>query len=224
MAASLRRPERLAVAALPWLLCGACGLLASHIEPADAPPGSGFAGFEGEEGPGPGTPLAPGLGDRETPPSTAPAPQPVDERDVWLRLPGEYELAVSRFESPPLREVDGRRLIELTAAPCRIGEQEPTPVEASSAEACRIANLRDIASRSQVAWRLPAGDYRVRVVNGAIDHGTGLSIRTEAGRYLVSRGGGAPGTELVEDVTLRAGRYRVSLPLVPTPEYLWEVR
>jgi len=157
----------------------------------------------------------------------APAPDPNPE-DLLLRLPADMRLAASETvnaERLGRVEVEGdRRVILLTPLPCRIGEQEAAPQEAADRESCRSLNMKTFAARSQQVWTLAPGRYTVRVVNRQVGWPVGLWIRSDKGESLAAAGGGAAGETIEVDVDLAPGNYLVSLPLLPTPDYLWEVK
>ncbi len=148
--------------------------------------------------------------------------------DALLRLPSAMQLAVAETVNAERlgrvqREGD-RRVIVLTPLPCRIAEQEAAPSAATDREGCRIANQTAFASRSQQVWTLPAGRYTVRVVNREVDWPVGLWLRSDKGNAVAAEGGGGRGETIEVEVDLVPGNYLVSLPLLPTPDYLWQVQ
>jgi hypothetical protein len=157
----------------------------------------------------------------------APAPDPHPE-DLLLRLPSAMRLAAAETvnaERLGRVEVEGeRRVIVLTPLPCRIAEQEAAPQEADDREGCRSLNMATFAARSQQVWTLAPGHYTVRVVNRQVGWPVGLWIRSDRGESLAAAGGGAAGETIEFEVDLAPGNYLVSLPLLPTPDYLWEVK
>ena len=157
----------------------------------------------------------------------APAPDPHPE-DLLLRLPAAMQLAAAEtvnVERLGRVQVEGdRRVIVLTPLPCRIAEQEAAPQEASDREGCRSLNMKTFAARSQQVWTLAPGRYTVRVVNRQVGWPVGLWIRSDKGESLAAAGGGAAGETIEIEVDLAPGNYLVSLPLLPTPDYLWEVK
>ncbi len=157
----------------------------------------------------------------------APGPDPNPE-DLLLRLPADMRLAAAETvnaERLGRVQVDGdRRAIVLTPLPCRIAEQEAAPQEAADREGCRSLNMNTFAARSQQVWSLAPGRYTVRVVNRQVGWPVGLWIRSDKGESLVAEGGGAAGETIEIEVDLAPGNYLVSLPLLPTPDYLWEVK
>lgn len=157
----------------------------------------------------------------------APAPHPHPE-DLLLRLPAEMRLAAAETvnaERLGLVETEGdRRMIVLTPLPCRIAEQEAAPQEATDREGCRSLNMATFAARSQKVWTLAPGHYTVRVVNREVGWPVGLWIRSDKGESLAAEGGGAAGETIEVEIDLVPGSYLVSLPLLPTPDYLWEVK
>lgn len=159
---------------------------------------------------------------RQTP---APATNP---EDLLLRLPSAMRLAAAETvnaERLGRVQVEGdRRVIVLTPLPCRIAEQEAAPQEAADRESCRSLNMKTFAARSQQVWSLAPGRYTVRVANRQVGWPVGLWIRSEEGESLAAAGGGSAGETIEIEVDLAAGNYLVSLPLLPTPDYLWEVK
>jgi hypothetical protein len=159
---------------------------------------------------------------RQTP---APASNPEDR---LLRLPADMRLAAAETvnaERLGRVQVEGdRRVIVLTPLPCRIAEQEAAPQEATDREGCRSLNMNTFAARSQQVWSLAPGRYTVRVVNRQVGWPVGLWIRSERGESLAAAGGGSAGETIEIEVDLAPGNYLVSLPLLPTPDYLWEVK
>ena len=157
----------------------------------------------------------------------APAPDPHPE-DLLLRLPADMRLAAAETinaERLGRVQVEGdRRVILLTPLPCRIAEQEVAPQEAADREGCRSLNMATFAARSQQVWTLAPGRYTVRVVNRQVGWAVGLWIRSDKGESLAAEGGGAAGETIEVEVDLVPGSYLVSLPLLPTPDYLWEVK
>ena len=157
----------------------------------------------------------------------APAPDPHPE-DLLLRLPADMRLAAAETinaERLGLVQTEGdRRVIVLTPLPCRIAEQEVAPQEAADREGCRSLNMATFAARSQQVWTLAPGRYTVRVVNRQVGWPVGLWIRADKGESLAAEGGGAAGETIEIEVDLVPGSYLVSLPLLPTPDYLWEVK
>ncbi len=159
---------------------------------------------------------------RQTP---APASNPEDR---LLRLPADMRLAAAETvnaERLGRVQVEGdRRVIVLTPLPCRIAEQEAAPQEAADREGCRSLNMNTFAARSQQVWSLAPGRYTVRVVNRQVGWPVGLWIRSEKGESLAAAGGGSAGETIEIEVDLAPGNYLVSLPLLPSPDYLWEVK
>ena len=160
---------------------------------------------------------------RREPPASAEHPE-----DARLRLPGEMRLApaetVQAERLGRVHDEGDRKVIVLTPMPCRILEQEASPGSAADREGCRLANQRDFAARSQQVWTMRPGRYTVRVANSAVDWPVGLWIRSTSGLSVAAAGGGAKGEVIEVDVELGVGDYLVSLPLLPTPDYLWQVR
>jgi hypothetical protein len=159
---------------------------------------------------------------RQTP---APASNPEDR---LLRLPADMRLAAAETvnaERLGRVQVEGdRRVIVLTPLPCRIAEQEAAPQEATDREGCRSLNMNTFAARSQQVWSLAPGRYTVRVVNRQVGWPVGLWIRSEKGESLAAAGGGSAEETIEIEVDFAPGNYLVSLPLLPTPDYLWEVK
>ena len=156
-----------------------------------------------------------------------PAPDPHPE-DPLLRLPAEMRLAAAEtVNAERLGRVEkegDRRVIVLTPLPCRIAEQEAAPQEAADREGCRSLNMATFTARSQQVWTLAPGRYTVRVVNRQVGWPVGLWVRSDKGESLAAEGGGAAGETIEIEVDLVPGSYLVSLPLLPTPDYLWEVK
>lgn len=156
----------------------------------------------------------------------APAAEPHPE-DRLLRLPRDLELtAAETVNAERLGRVqveEDKRVIVLTPLPCRIAEQEATPTDATDREGCRVANQLSFGARSQQVWTLPPGRYTVRVVNQEVDWPVGLWLRSTKGESLAAAGGGARGETIEVEVQLTPGTYLVSLPLLPTPDYRWQV-
>ena len=156
-----------------------------------------------------------------------PAPDPHPE-DRLLRLPAEMRLAAAEtVNAERLGRVEkegDRRVIVLTPLPCRIAEQEAAPQEAADREGCRSLNMATFTARSQQVWTLAPGRYTVRVVNRQVGWPVGLWVRSDKGESLAAEGGGAAGETIEIEVDLVPGSYLVSLPLLPTPDYLWEVK
>ena len=157
----------------------------------------------------------------------APAPDPHPE-DLLLRLPAEMRLAAAETVNPErlgrVEKEGDRRVIVLTPLPCRIAEQEAAPQEAADRESCRSLNMATFTARSQQVWTLAPGRYTVRVVNRQVGWPVGLWVRSDKGESLAAEGGGAAGETIEIEVDLVPGSYLVSLPLLPTPDYLWEVK
>ena len=155
----------------------------------------------------------------------APDPHPEDR---LLRLPAEMRLAAAEtVNAERLGRVEkegDRRVIVLTPLPCRIAEQEAAPQEAADREGCRSLNMATFTARSQQVWTLAPGRYTVRVVNRQVGWPVGLWVRSDKGESLAAEGGGAAGETIEIEVDLVPGSYLVSLPLLPTPDYLWEVK
>lgn len=207
------------------LLLGGCGF-AGQTRPADPLPAPTETG-DGSGGTEAGAPLqvppsGRALARRESPTVEA------HPEDAFPRLPDDMRLAVAETVNAErlgrVQEEEGRRVILLTPMPCRIAEQEAAPSEAADREQCRRDNLRNFARRSQQAWTLLPGRYTVRVVNREVDRPVGLWIRAASGLSVGAAGGAAKGETLEVEVELAVGDYLVSMPLLPTPDYLWQVR
>lgn len=155
------------------------------------------------------------------------APDPHPE-DLLLRLPADMRLAAAEtVNAERLGRVEkegDRRVIVLTPLPCRIAEQEAAPQAAADRESCRSLNMATFTVRSQQVWTLAPGHYTVRVVNRQVGWPVGLWIRSDKGDSLAAEGGGAAGETIEVEIDLVPGSYLVSLPLLPTPDYLWEVK
>ena len=95
---------------------------------------------------------------------------------------------------------------------------------AANREGCRSLNMATFAARSQQVWTLAPGRYTVRVVNRQVGWPVGLWLRSDRGDSLAAEGGGTAGETIEVEVELPPGNYLVSLPLLPTPDYLWEVK
>lgn len=154
----------------------------------------------------------------------APAPHP---EDLLLRLPSAMQLAAAETVNAErlgrVQTEGDRRVIVLTPLPCRIAEQEAAPQEAANREGCRSLNMATFAARSQQVWTLAPGRYTVRVVNRQVGWPVGLWLRSDRGDSLAAEGGGTAGETIEVEVELPPGNYLVSLPLLPTPDYLWKV-
>jgi len=154
----------------------------------------------------------------------APAPHP---EDLLLRLPSAMQLAAAETVNAErlgrVQTEGDRRVIVLTPLPCRIAEQEAAPQEAADRESCRSLNMATFAARSQQVWTLAPGRYTVRVVNRQVGWPVGLWLRSDRGDSLAAEGGGTAGETIEVEVDLPPGNYLVSLPLLPTPDYLWKV-
>lgn len=109
----------------------------------------------------------------------------------------------------------------LTLDDCALLEWEPEPV-ASGGERCATFAQRRFDERAQVALRVPAGAHAITLVNLGPAAAGGLWIRDvdDAARTALSAGGATQGVPIVYEVELAPGRYRVSGPLTPTPDYL----
>lgn len=204
------------------------GLSGCSLPGRSAPDGGSWSTVPAAEG----SEAAPALLPLELPPSgraltrVGPAAEPHAE-DQLLRLPGAMQLAEAETvnaERLGRVQLEGdRRVILLTPLPCRIAEQEASPSEPNDRESCRVTNQTTFAARAQQVWTLPPGRYTVRVVNREVDWPVGLWLRSTKGESLAAAGGGAAGETIEVEVNLVPGSYLVSLPLLPTPDYLWRV-
>ncbi len=121
--------------------------------------------------------------------------------------------------------------IELTQVPCQFLEPETKNqyFHTTHAEDCRRINQQTAAERLKHAkvLHIHAGDVVFRVRNQDVPYALGFWLRgVGLSRWrLPSVSGGGIQTGMSKDykVHLKAGHYRYSCPLNPTPDYLLEV-
>lgn len=157
----------------------------------------------------------------ELPALPSPDPLPLE-----VRAPGSMMLTVAAqvdavSEGLVRSSGDGAWSWALTLSDCAYREFEPQAV-ASGGERCATFAQARFEERTQTSLRVPAGTHHVTVSNEGPASVGGLWIREEddASETAVTAGGAARGEEVVYSFELTPGRYRLSCPLTPTPDYL----
>jgi len=120
------------------------------------------------------------------------------------------------------------RVIELHQTACQFTEAEggDRHYDAHSFDACEALNSRTGEARltGSTPLRLHAGSYTFRVYNEDVPYVLGFWLRGSGlGRLTlpsVSGGGIGPGEFREYGIELKAGEYRYSCPLNPTPDYV----
>ena len=120
------------------------------------------------------------------------------------------------------------QIITLTQTPCQFIETEGSDhaYGAKTAAECKTINKAsgaDRVAKSEVI-KLKPGAYTFRVTNKNVPYGLGFWLRGQGivGRATlpsVSGGGLKTGTTKDYNITLKPGKYYLSCPLNPTPDY-----
>ena len=119
------------------------------------------------------------------------------------------------------------KTIPLTQTGCQFVETESQDYQftPTKAEDCRQINQDSLASRESTfkPLSLPAGEYVFQVSNQDVPYELGFYLRGQGANRAtlpsVSGGGLEKGVTKDYRVTLRPGKYWISCPLNPTPDY-----
>ncbi len=136
-------------------------------------------------------------------------------------------IALNRFTLPAKSQSNSAQIIELTQTGCQFLETEAKNYNftTTKAEDCKEFNSETLSQRKSEfkPLSLPAGEYIFRVTNQNVPYNLGFYLRGQGvGRITlpkVSGGGLTQNTTKDYPVTLTKGKYWISCPLNPTPDY-----
>ena len=119
------------------------------------------------------------------------------------------------------------KIIEITQKGCQFVETEDKDYEfvTENAEDCKAINQATLEERQEKfkPLSLSAGDYIFKVTNQNIPYEVGFYLRgqgiSKAVLPTTSGGGLVEGTTKEYQVNLKPGKYWISCPLNPTPDY-----
>ena len=119
------------------------------------------------------------------------------------------------------------KIITLTQTGCQFVETESQDYQftPTKAEDCRQINKDSLTSRKSTfkPLSLPAGEYVFQVSNKNVPYELGFYLRGQGANRAtlpsVSGGGLEQGVTKDYRITLRPGKYWISCPLNPTPDY-----
>ncbi len=137
------------------------------------------------------------------------------------------EIAPHRFTLPAKSQSNSAQIIELTQTGCQFLETESKNYNfpTTKAKDCKQFNSETLSQRKSEfkPLSLPAGEYIFRVTNQNVPYNLGFYLRGQGvGRITlpkVSGGGLTQNTTKDYPVTLTKGKYWISCPLNPTPDY-----
>ena len=143
-----------------------------------------------------------------------------------LLLAGASAIAIANLTFPVKSQSDNVTTIALTQTGCQFVETEGKNhnFQTTSAADCKKINSDTLAEREKEfkPLELTAGEYVFQVTNENVPYELGFYLRGQ-GRFSTlpktSGGGLTAGTTKEYRVTLRPGKYWISCPLNPTPDY-----
>ncbi len=144
-----------------------------------------------------------------------------------LLLVGVGAIAIANLTSPVKSQSDNATVITLTQTGCQFVETESKNYnyQTTSAADCEKINGDTLAEREKEfkPLELTAGEYVFQVTNENVPYELGFYLRgqgiSRATLPSTSGGGLTTGTTKEYRVTLRPGKYWISCPLNPTPDY-----
>ena len=136
-------------------------------------------------------------------------------------------IALNHFTSPAQSQSNSAQIIELTQTGCQFLETESKNHNfvTTKAEDCKKFNNQTLSQRKSEfkPLSLPTGEYIFRVTNQNVPYSLGFYLRGQGLGKLtlpnVSGGGLSQNTTKDYVVTLTKGKYWISCPLNPTPDY-----
>ncbi|WP_144053299.1 hypothetical protein [Xenococcus sp. PCC 7305] len=136
-------------------------------------------------------------------------------------------IAIANLSSPVNSQSDNATVIALTQTGCQFVETEAQNYnyQTTSAADCKKINGDTLAEREKEfkPLELAAGEYVFQVTNENVPYELGFFLRgqgiSRATLPTTSGGGLTAGTTKEYKVTLRPGKYWISCPLNPTPDY-----
>ena len=134
---------------------------------------------------------------------------------------------LSLFNSSVKAQSSEPTVVEITQTGCQFIETEKKDYgfTTNSAQDCKTINkdTEDERKAEFVPLSLPAGDYIFKVTNQNVPYELGFYLRGQglgiATLPKTSGGGLVAGTTKEYRVTLKPGKYWISCPLNPTPDY-----
>ena len=144
-----------------------------------------------------------------------------------LLIVGTSVIAIANLTSPVKSQSDNATTIVLTQTGCQFVETESKNYnfQTTSAADCKKINGDTLADRKKEfkPLELTAGEYVFQVTNENVPYELGFYLRGQgiSRATLPSASGGGLTTGTTKDyrVTLRPGKYWISCPLNPTPDY-----
>ncbi len=148
-------------------------------------------------------------------------------KNKLLLIAGASAIAIANFTSPVKSQSDDATVIALTQTGCQFVETESKNYnyQTSSAADCKKINSETLSEREKSfkPLELTAGEYVFQVTNENVPYELGFYLRgqgiSRATLPSTSGGGLTEGTTKEYRVTLRPGKYWISCPLNPTPDY-----
>lgn len=144
----------------------------------------------------------------------------------FLLLVGASAIALANLSSP-VKSQSNATIIALTQTGCQFVETEGKNYnyQTTSADDCKKINDDTLTEREKEfkPLELAAGEYVFQVTNENVPYELGFYLRGQGiGRATLpstSGGGLTQGTTKEYRVTLKPGKYWISCPLNPTPDY-----
>ncbi len=144
-----------------------------------------------------------------------------------LLVVGTSVIAIANLTFPVKSQSDNATTIALTQTGCQFVETEGKNYnyQTTSAADCKKINGDTLAEREKEfkPLELTAGEYVFQVTNENVPYELGFWLRgqgiSRATLPSTSGGGLTEGTTKEYRVTLRPGKYWISCPLNPTPDY-----
>lgn len=142
-------------------------------------------------------------------------------------LLGASAIAIANFSSPVKSQSDNATVIELTQTACQFVETESKnyDYQTNTAADCKTINGDTLSERKKgfKPLELAAGEYVFEVTNENVPYELGFYLRGQGVGFATlpktSGGGLTQGTTKEYRVTLKPGKYWISCPLNPTPDY-----
>lgn len=149
------------------------------------------------------------------------------KRIKLLLIAGASAIAIANFTSPVKSQSENATVIALTQTGCQFVETEGKNYnyQTTSADDCKKINSETLSEREKIfkPLELAAGEYVFQVTNENVPYELGFWLRgqgvSRATLPSTSGGGLEEGTTKEYRVTLRPGKYWISCPLNPTPDY-----
>lgn len=145
----------------------------------------------------------------------------------FLLLVGASAIAIANLSSPVKSQSENATVIALTQTGCQFVETEGKNYnyQTTNAADCKKINGDTLTEREKEfkPLELAAGEYVFQVTNENVPYELGFYLRGQGvGRATLpstSGGGLTEGTTKEYRVTLKPGKYWISCPLNPTPDY-----